>query len=263
MDAVAAHTDVLLGRLKLSARRATERAIVGVISSGVGIVEPRDPGRQVGDGGPQASHRGDQAVIERWELVDVSVIEPPRRARPIVVIGHHPRRSLHPERHEQPFGDVVLDAAPGHSMHDAAQHRVAEVRVLVGRSGRLGKHWPGGDDRVELVIGEVEVTVGPVVVGDEPARHRQQIAHRDRRSIGGRAAEQGEFGDELPDRVVEAKRTLVTQCQRRCGRERLGHRGDPIHGVFVDIADRSGDLEHLVAYDTPRDRRAMMLFSQG
>ena len=112
-----------------------------------------------------------------------------------------------PSGAEQAFADQVLHASTGRSLHDAAEQAVAEVRVLVGVSRVPGEQHAAGDRVVELVVGDVEVPVGPRVVGGHAGRHRQQVADADRRGIvvGRRARRRARARDERSDRRATAR----------------------------------------------------------
>ena len=120
--------------------------------------------------------------------------------------------------------DDVLRPLAGDPLDDPADHAVAEVGVLVPGAGRRRRTSARPPRRVELVGVDVEVAVGPRVVGRRARTHRQQVAKRDRRRVRRRAGTRPAIG------VVEAgSDAAVAQAQHRRGREALRHRGDAEH----------------------------------
>ena len=109
-----------------------------------------------------------------------------------------------------------------------------------GRPCCRSPHGSSVASPADIVISCRIVTGGESVVGGSPA---------------------GERGHVITDRVVEAEPALVAEQEQRRGREALGHRRDPVHGVRVGtavlaVADRpraAGVDEGAVADDAPRD----------
>ena len=258
-----APTDVALHGLHLPPRCARQRPVFGSVAGGERVVEPRDPAGDVGDGGPDTAHRCDEAVARCRDLLHPPVVEPAHRPRPSIVVGLHPRAAGHTQRCEQALADHLLDTHARCPLDHPAEHCEPEVRVLVRHTRGFAERTALADDPVELLVGQVEMAVGPRVVGDETARHRQQVAHADRRRVRAGGAQPVEGGVVHAHRIVEPQYLLVAQQQRRCGGERLGHRRDPVHGVLVDVliagADRAGERQRAVAHHAPRHRRAMVL----
>jgi hypothetical protein len=175
----------------------------------------------------------------------------------------HPRARVHAERPEEALGHDVLDPAAGGPFDHASEHGEPEVGVLVRSAGGLAERAPAGDDPVELLIGEIEVAVGPRIVGHQSARHREEVAHGDRWGVGGWGAERVERGVVSPDRVVQAQQPIVAEQQRRRRGERLGHRCDPVDGVLVGggtlRARRTSQRQDAIADHSPGDRGAVVL----
>ena len=148
------------------------------------------------------------------------------------------------------LGHVSLEGGAGDVAHDAAEDAVAEVRVLERHPRHPGERHAVGHDGVELVVAEVEVAVGPGVVGGEAGAHRQQVPYGDERCADDRRSERGEFRRVQFDWVVEPQPAGVAQDQHGRRREALRHRCDPIHRIDFDARQH-----HAVAHQTPRQAR--------
>ena len=135
-----------------------------------------DPTRQIRHGREQPTHRGDRAVTEHWfddeRFAAAAAAVPDHR-----VVRCGPRRAGHPERFEELVGHVALEGGAGDVAHDAPEDAVAEVGVLERHPRHPGERHAVRHDCVELVVAEVEVAVGPGVIGGEARAHRQQVPH--------------------------------------------------------------------------------------
>ena len=145
------------------------------------------------------------------------------------------RRRGHAERLEQALPDDVLVLASGDVRDDPTEDPVPQVRVLEAHvPGVQANVGPGPKQLGEPVEIETLLAIAPRVVGRQPGRHRQQVAHGDRRASprSGRAGPTSS-GTWRPTGIVQAEAAVVAQRQDGGRREALGHRGDPEDAVGV------------------------------
>ena len=208
-----------------------------------------DPTRQIRHGREQPTHRGDRAVTEHG-FGDERFAPAAAAVADHRVVRCGPRRAGHPERFEEMVGHVALEGGAGDVAHDAPEDAVAEVGVLERHPRHPGERHAVRHDCVELVVAEVEVAVGPGVIGGEARAHRQQVAHGHGRCAGERRAERGELGRMPFDGIVEPEPAGVAQHQHGRCREALRHRRDAVHRVDLDARQHRA-----VAHETPRQTR--------
>ena len=261
--------------LHLAARRPPQRAVVPAVAGREGVQQEGHPAGQVGHGAPQATHGGDGPVAQRRRLVD----HPPVVGAPVPegAVGVHrpggPHGVVQAERPQEAGGDLGLARPPGGAGHQAAQQRVAQVRVLPRRAGRPGEPRAGHEGGGQLGVGDVEVAVGPRVVAGQPAAHAQQVAHRHGRRVGGGPLQRGGLGHVRGDGIVEPEGPVVAQGQHGGGREALRHRRDaeqrarPGHRTagpvrparYVGCAGPAGVHEGTVEHHAPRHARGVVV----
>ena len=151
-----------------------------------------------------------------------------RRARHVIAARVHPKRA------EDRDADIV---GIGHSRcigDDAAEQRIAEVRIFEPALRRLCERDAGGQHLREIVLRQYLLAVAPRIVGDEPRDMVEQIAHADARTVRGRIGPALHFGHIVFGQIVEPQLALVAQVEHRQRGEGLGHRGDPEQRVAVD-----------------------------
>jgi len=101
---------------------------------------PGDVVREVIRSGDQPAHRGAVAIRQdRFHLRMVAVPAVTQREFSRTGLGIFPARIMHSQRSQNLLRDVVLEAHARGLAHYLAQHDVAEVAVLEGLSGRIGK----------------------------------------------------------------------------------------------------------------------------
>ncbi len=151
-------------------------------------------------------------------------------------IGELERRCPHPEGRQQTITHGIAVLGARGSRDHASEDPVAEVGVLEGNArrahgrGSLGQQLLERDDRQALLA------VAPGVVRREAGGHREQVADGDGHGIRGQRAPAGKRRHVAGHRVVQAQAPLVAEEEERSCGERLGHRGDPKHGIRVGPA---------------------------
>ena len=90
--------------------------------------------------------------------------------------------------------DDVLDAPPAGPLDDAPSTAKPKFEYSNTGPGGHREQGAGGDDRIELGVGEVEVAVGPGVVGRQAARHRNRSRIVIAGGVVGRAAQAASSG---------------------------------------------------------------------
>jgi hypothetical protein len=154
--------------LHLTARPSWERSVVGIVAWRIRVAEERDPACEVRNGRPQATHRRDRAVAERFRSADPSIVLPVMRLRHVEAPRSRPGGVVHAERLEEPFGHELLRRDAGDASDHASDDPPAEVRVLEVRARRPRERGTGGDQLVHRLVGQIEVAIGPRVVGGQP-----------------------------------------------------------------------------------------------
>ena len=144
-----------------------------------------------------------------------------------------PGRS-HAQRREEQLLDEILVGLSGHVGDDAAEQRVAEIRVL-HRHRRRPREWHAVAQQTrEVVFGQRRLPIAPGIVGDEPRGVRQQFAHANLRRVFRRILPPAQLRHVGFDRRVERELALVSELQDRQRRERLRHRRDAEQRVSGD-----------------------------
>ena len=170
-----------------------------------GVIEEGHDASEVLHGRPQPAHRRQGAVAERRVVGYRRVVLDPVRAGPVVVPRTQPRRALQAERLQQQLADEILQALAGVPLDHTPDDGEAQVGVLERRCGRYRESRTGGEDRVQLGRGHVEMAVRPRVVSGQPRLHGEQMAQRDRRPVAGGPDRQ------VRDRLVEGEHAIVTE----------------------------------------------------
>ncbi len=98
----------LVHLLHLAPRSPAQRPGVDIITRWEGVVEPGDPANEIGDARPQAAHRSNCPVAERFDVGHALIVDHVVGARPIVVVRPQPRRAIHRQRPQEVVGDEVL-----------------------------------------------------------------------------------------------------------------------------------------------------------
>ena len=218
---------------------------------------------EVLDGGDDAAHRSDGAGVvvlhglpgavgalkhvgRRQALQDLSV----RRGA----------RARHAQRVEDALVNVGGPRPAGHLGHDLPEQGHPEVRVVVGRLGRVDEALPG--DRFGQLLAGREHVVGPVGEVGLPGQARGVGEKLPDRDIGCVRERVGHLEPREVARhgVVEAKLARIPQLQDRGGGEELGDRADPVDGgrcrrdLPLEIAEAVPLRPHDLLVVNDRDR---------